>query len=323
MSKKLTKEEILSRFNKVHKGKGYDYSLFLSDDFKYERVGQTIEIICPKHGIFKQSIEHHMRGEGCDKCAIELRRQKKIKPFDVFLGQARVVHGNRYIYLEDTYKSCSEDMEMICTVCGAKFKQKPVKHLIGHGCLNCYKNSPPSNKMSIETFENMAAEVHGGRYKYIHDFTSTKDSVTIICPIHGKFKQEAQSHLQGHGCSKCNKSKLENKMTSFFKKNAIEFEEQKRFDWLGKQSLDFYLPKYNIGIECQGGQHFIPVERFGGDDELKEIIRRDKKKKQLCEEHGIKLLYFSSMKVKKQIGGEFPYDVIINENKLKENIKKV
>ena len=32
--------------------------------------------------------------------------------------------------------------------------------------------------------------------------------------------------------------------------------------WLGKQSIDFFLPQYNIAIECQGKQHF----GFGGLD---------------------------------------------------------
>jgi len=48
MSKRLTKEEIVERARKVH-GDKYDYSLFLSDDFKYERIGDDIPIICPIH----------------------------------------------------------------------------------------------------------------------------------------------------------------------------------------------------------------------------------------------------------------------------------
>ena len=39
-------------------------------------------------------------------------------------------------------------------------------------------------------------------------------------------------------------------------KNNIVFIEQYREKWLSKQSLDFYLPEYNIAIECQGMQHF-------------------------------------------------------------------
>jgi hypothetical protein len=31
-------------------------------------------------------------------------------------------------------------------------------------------------------------------------------------------------------------------------------------------SLDFFLPIYNIFIECQGRQHFTPVFAFGPED---------------------------------------------------------
>lgn len=71
----------------------------------------------------------------------------------------------------------------------------------------------------------------------------------------------------------------------------IEFEEQKKFEWLGNLSLDFYLPKYNIAIECQGIQHFKPVEYFGGKIAYEEQVKRDKRKKKLCIENNIELRY--------------------------------
>lgn len=61
--------------------------------------------------------------------------------------------------------------------------------------------------------------------------------------------------------------------------------------WLGKQHLDIWLPKYNIGIEYQGDQHFYPVEFFGGEASLAKNKARDKRKKQLCEKFGCKLIY--------------------------------
>jgi len=56
--------------------------------------------------------------------------------------------------------------------------------------------------------------------------------------------------------------------------------------------LDFYLPDYNIGIECQGEQHYRPVEYRGGDKTLEKVINRDLTKKRLCEENGVGLLFF-------------------------------
>ena len=89
-------------------------------------------------------------------------------------------------------------------------------------------------------------------------------------------------------------------------KNAgIELEGQKTFEWLRYENplvLDFYLPKYNVAIECQGVQHYQPVG-FGCKSEEKihemfELIKdRDKTKKQLCEEHGVKILYYTKENV--------------------------
>lgn len=46
---------------------------------------------------------------------------------------------------------------------------------------------------------------------------------------------------------------------SALEKNEIEFIYQansRYFPFLKRQSLDFYIPKYNVAIECQGEQHF-------------------------------------------------------------------
>ena len=78
--------------------------------------------------------------------------------------------------------------------------------------------------------------------------------------------------------------------------NGIRHERQKTFPWLKYKRhlfLDFYIPYKKIGIEVQGEQHFTPVKRFGGIDYFKLLNERDKKKKELCEKHGIKLFYIT------------------------------
>ena len=86
----------------------------------------------------------------------------------------------------------------------------------------------------------------------------------------------------------------------------IEFENQKMFEWLRYENplvLDFYIPKYNVAVECQGVQHYTPVG-FGCKDEEKIVSMfnlvkdRDKTKKHLCEKHGIKILYYTKEKIK-------------------------
>lgn len=59
--------------------------------------------------------------------------------------------------------------------------------------------------------------------------------------------------------------------------------------WLGKQHLDIYIPDLNIGIEYQGKQHTMPLEIFGGASSFQENVKRDKRKKNLCEQNDCKL----------------------------------
>ena len=85
-------------------------------------------------------------------------------------------------------------------------------------------------------------------------------------------------------------------MRHILNENKIEFEEQKKFDWLGRMSLDFYIPNKKIAIECQGEQHYIPIKWFGGKNKFDEQIVRDRRKEELCKENGIKVLYYSNKK---------------------------
>jgi lysophospholipase L1-like esterase len=62
---------------------------------------------------------------------------------------------------------------------------------------------------------------------------------------------------------------LETEISLFLEREGIEYEEQKKFPWLKNYRLDFYLPQYNVAIECQGRQHFEAVEQFGGEEQLR------------------------------------------------------
>ena len=101
-------------------------------------------------------------------------------------------------------------------------------------------------------------------------------------------------------CINCkNNWHLEKTIKYYLSKNGIEYEFQKRFDWLKNKislSLDFYLPKYNIAIECQGRQHFVPVDKYGGQDAFVDTRNRDIVKKNLCEKNNVKLCYFTELK---------------------------
>lgn len=115
------------------------------------------------------------------------------------------------------------------------------------------------------------------------------------------------------------KSLLEKNIERFLIKNNIKFETQKKFEWLRykkKQSLDFFLPDYNVAIECQGKQHFginvFPNAESGGRTKI-EIL--DEHKNKLCNDHGIKIYYYANYKI------DFPYKVYTSIIELINTIK--
>ena len=206
-----------------------------------------------------------------------------------------MIHNGKYVYDKSSYIDTHHNIKIICPSHG-EFPQTPHAHLRGQGCPEC----GGSKKLTTEQFIEKARKIHGDKYDYSKVIYNGYDKeVTIICPIHGEFQQKPSYHLNGCGCQKCNESHLEREISSSLK--DINHIGQYKCDWLGKQSLDFYLPQYNVAIECQGKQHF----GLGWAEKLdfkSEVEDRDIHKKQLCEEHGIKLYYFSHEKYDEFLG---------------------
>ena len=65
---------------------------------------------------------------------------------------------------------------------------------------------------------------------------------------------------------------------------------QYRPEWLGRQSLDLYIPSERTAIEYQGIQHYRCVDFFGGQEALSARQELDRQKKQLCEENHVRLI---------------------------------
>ena len=65
---------------------------------------------------------------------------------------------------------------------------------------------------------------------------------------------------------------------------------QYRPEWLGRQSLDLYIPSLQTAIEYQGIQHYHPIEFFGGEEALALRQELDRQKRELCEENHVRLI---------------------------------
>ena len=171
--------------------------------------------------------------------------------------------------------------------------------------------------LTNEHFVRISNFIHGNKYDYsktnIEDLDN-EGKVTIICPIHGEFKQNPYSHLKGSGCILCKNTK-EGVFFNQFKAlyPNINIVKQKHFKWLGKQSLDFYLPQYNIAIEYQGNIHFEynkKIHRRNNSFEAQQ--ERDKRKNKLCKENGVKLIYFTFDNKRREFLNERVYNKVID-----------
>ena len=277
-----TNEEYIEMVKSVH-GDLYDYS---KTEYKGRR--STIIVTCPIHGDFEINAGSHLDGAKCPMCSDYTT--------EGFIRRATAVHGNKYDYSKSIYVKGNQKVEIVCPKHGSFF-QTPDNHINQkQGCPKCgIEKNANAARMTTEEFIRKAREVHGDKYDYSKSvYTTTDDKVIIICPTHGEFLQTPHCHISNkQGCPICNQSHLEMDVNVFLINNNVNFETYKRFDWLGRQSLDFYIPKFNIGIECQGIQHYEPDKFYDG---LPGYIHRrylDMKKQRLCREHGVTLLYFT------------------------------
>lgn len=64
------------------------------------------------------------------------------------------------------------------------------------------------HKLNTEEFIKRAKAVHGDKYDCSKvEYKGIYTKVCIICPKHGEFWQEANSHLQRCGCPECARNK--------------------------------------------------------------------------------------------------------------------
>jgi very-short-patch-repair endonuclease len=277
-----TKNEFILKSNKIHNNK-YNYSLI-----EYINSGTKVKIICPIHGVFEQPPKDHLRGNGCSFCG----GTKKLGT-EYFIKQSKKIHGDKYDYSLVKYKNNKTKIKIICPIHGI-FEQIPQNHLNhNQGCPKCCGN----NKKSNIDFIKESKETHGYKYDYsLIEYKNNRSKVKIVCPIHGVFEQNAFSHIKGSGCPICNESKGERKIRNFLLNNKIVFDSQKKFKNcinILKLPFDFYLIEYNICIEYDGIQHFMPNSKFGGETQYIKIKINDKIKNKYCKENNIYLLRIS------------------------------
>ncbi len=295
MPKKSNTKEFIEKSKLIH-GNKYDYS---KTDYQGKDIPVTI--ICPIHGDFKQTPHDHLSGCGCKNCAKISRSNILRKNQEIWINQAKATHGDKYDYSKVNYVNAHTPVKLICPIHG-DFDIEPSNHVKQHqGCPDCGNlRKGQYRKSNTEEFIVKSKKIHGDKYDYSKvNYKNNYTPVIIKCPIHGDFTMKPIDHLNGHGCRECSKKfNLSEKFVFFeLQKFFSDVEYQKSFPFLKSktsyQTVDYYIPSLNVGIEYQGRQHFFPNKRFGNEDGYNKTCERDLRKYNKCENNGIKMYYIS------------------------------
>jgi hypothetical protein len=279
---KYTIESFCQKVIDIH-GDKYDLSQFI-----FTTVKEKGKVICKECGNeFYMSPSDLFRNHGCPQCKFIKLHNTFSKTTEEFINDAKNIHGDKYNYSKVNYINNKTKVTIICPIHG-EFNILPTNLLRGQGCGQCSH----SRKITQEEFIQRARTVHGDKYNYskVH-YINREIKVKIICPIHGEFEIMPYKHLIGQGCKQCRQSHLETFVKQWLEDNQINYENEYKNDWLGRQTLDFYLPDYKIGIECQGIQHLKPIPFYGGDEKFKYVEQLDETKYGKCQQNHVNIIY--------------------------------
>lgn len=152
--------------HQIHKGK-YDYSKVV-----YKNVDTKVEIICPRHGVFRATPYKHIREEaGCPICKGENSGNRTRCTVNQFIDKARTIHGDYYNYSNVIYQNSHTLVDITCPNHGS-FLQTPTNHIDGpNGCPKCSSSVSRTGTLWLDALNIPHLErekliiINGRRYK--------------------------------------------------------------------------------------------------------------------------------------------------------------
>jgi hypothetical protein len=194
---KKSKEVFIEELYNLY-GDKYDYS-----KINYINTKDKVEIVCKKHGSFLKQPAELIKGNGCPHCKLE---KSKYNNKELFIKENIKLFGDITDFSLVDEISAKKKIDLICTKHNHKFTLSVSNRLKGQKCPICsMENYRKIRTVPKEEYYRRANEVHNNEYTYTDDYITLKHSITFYCKEHGLQKRNANSHLQGAGCKKCEK----------------------------------------------------------------------------------------------------------------------
>ena len=234
-----------------------------------------VNIICPIHGIFKQSPNNHTHKtnpKACPKCAGNIRLSK-----DEFIRRSKDIHGDKYLYDFVVYKNVTTKVKLYCNDCGSIVEQSPSNHLYNkHSCKFCTNHENLTNS----EFIRRSKDIHGDKYNYDKTkYINAKTKVEIYCNTCNKyFLQYPFNHTdKGYGCRICGIRSVRTKTIERINKNLENgFQIFPNYNKYACGIFDSISKKESIHIQhaMNGGEYYIKELGYwlDGYDEENNIV---------------------------------------------------
>ena len=158
-----------------------------------------------------------------------------------------------------------------------------------------------SVKLTIEKMQEIAVNRNGKCLS--QEYVNSHTKLLWECERgHTWFAKPYSIKNSNNWCPICRESLGERTISEYLSRKNIMFEREKKFNNCRgiKQMLpfDFYLPEFNVLIEHDGKQHYIPVNFYGCSNEQAqktfiELTTNDKIKEKYCLDNNIRLIRVS------------------------------
>ena len=257
---------------------------------KYYNSFSYVDVECITCGnSYKSLAANLLKGYGCKSCYLKSRK-RDISDFE---KEVRAI--NKDIIVGDDYVDGKTKCTFICKICGYERSVLPNNFLsTGCKCIKCEGHV----KKSTDEYKKIVYSKNPN-INVLSEYEATLKNTKYSCNKCGSHWEEQPYTLEvrGYRCKYCEtvSSKLESDAEEFLINNGINYVAQHKFDDLvgvgGRRlSYDFFLPDFNMLIECQGKQHYAAINYFGGEQQFETQKEHDSRKRNYASENGYTLL---------------------------------
>lgn len=222
----------------------------------------------------------HACSENLTQWGLEHREDIE-KYLDGALAKFEEESGQDFLtYLSEKYASERRYDYNVSIPSGRKLSEDEIKEVLRHSpVVRTWVDEKPELELKTYCYYGL------GNYGMTIPFV--RNTIESFREIENRAREQKGLPRVGEGW--LSETELFYEIKKYFKNHRVVH--HGRPEWLGKQHLDIFLPDIPLAIEYQGGQHFQPIEYFGGERAFQKLKELDERKKELCKSNGVTLLY--------------------------------